>query len=140
MKTRHVVAVAILLLTLLLTGCNIAPGVQAQMLGFGYVNHKALTPTYTVIDEGFLVLYGDTLTLDYDIEVSRGKIELAVWRIDYGLPSRVRLDVEHLWKTEVTSSDKQTVTVELPGRGHYKVEIALHGFKGDLKVRWKTQK
>lgn len=137
---RRIWAPILVVLAQLLAGCNIAPGAQLQLFGYGWVAHKALTPTYTVIDEGFLVVYGDTLTLDYDIQVENGEVEIAIMHVDYGLPSKLKLDVETLWSAEVASNDRQTVTVELPKKGHYKVEITLRRFMGEFTVKWRARK
>jgi hypothetical protein len=74
---------------------------------------------------------GQTLSLAYQVAVSRGRLRLAVEEV--GLQGRT------LWSTGVEDSRREQIRVPVTKAGNYEVVVRMSGFGGHYEVEYGIQ-
>lgn len=121
----------VLIFCLLVSGCAKSSSVRLWWLG-------------KTIDQGYQAIYwlfdgnqvfiisaeaGQTLTVDYDVKVNKGTLDLKL-----NSPSG-----DTIWSTRLNATEASSTEVVLENSGQYTLQVVGEDNRGSFKIHWTAQ-
>lgn len=131
MRTRKALVIGVVLMTLVgaLVGCG-RSGIRIGWLEADGLRHK--TARYRLFEglerASVRAQSGETIELDYEVEVERGTLTLIL----------LSPDGEQLWKETFEQDAADTVHLSAPQSGRYELRIEGNSTRGAFDVSWQT--
>lgn len=131
MRIRRAIVLAVSLLTVvgLTVGCG-RSGLRIGWLEAGSLRYR--TARYRLFDglerASFRAQSGETIEFDYEVEVERGTLTLAL----------LSPDGEQVWEETFEEDATDTVRLSAPRSGRYRLRIEGKSTQGAFDVSWRT--